>query len=144
MNNRLTFRIEVLLAMILLVVASSFAQEHRRISVSQSAADTIENFESGTVNLISYPGRDEHPDAWRVDSLLPHAGSRYSLKLWGNMWKIEEIPPRTLDTGCVWQVAAYIDSVGEIQGFGVIDDSSRTLMYCFAGTQQVSPAEWIT
>ncbi|MBX2991527.1 MAG: CapA family protein [Bacteroidetes bacterium] len=143
-NNLRTFRCELLLAMTLLVVASSFPQDNRNVTLSQSVADTIENFESGTVHLNSYPGRDEHPNAWSVDSLLPHAGSRYSLKLWGNTWKIEAIPPCNLDTGSVWQVAAYIDSVGEIQGFGVIDDSSRTLMYCFAGTQQVSPAEWIT
>jgi poly-gamma-glutamate capsule biosynthesis protein CapA/YwtB (metallophosphatase superfamily) len=109
-----------------------------------SLADTIENFESGSVTLFSFPGLDQHPDAWRVDSILPHENSRYSLKLWGNTWKVEHITPVALDTGSVWQIAAYIDSVGEIQGFGVVDDSARTLMYCFSGTQLVNPNDWIT
>jgi hypothetical protein len=79
-----------------------------------------------------------------VDSLLPHAGSRYTLKLWGNTWKVEQIAPRVVDSGDVWQVAVYIDSVGEAQAFGVIDDSARTLLYCLAGTHLLNPNDWIT
>lgn len=118
-----------------------FAQSRPHVPTQR---DTVENFESGSVQLLSYPGRDQHPNAWRVDSLLPHTGSRYSLKLWGNTWKIEQIAPVALDTGSVWQIAAYVDSLGEAQGFGVMDDSSRILMYCFAGTQELDPEEWIT
>ncbi len=106
--------------------------------------DTIEDFESGRVSLISYPGQDQHPDAWRVDSLLPHYGSRYSLKFFGNTWKTEHITPLFVDSIDVWQVSAYIDSLGEIQGFGVIDDSAHALMYSFAGTELLDPVDWVT
>jgi poly-gamma-glutamate capsule biosynthesis protein CapA/YwtB (metallophosphatase superfamily) len=131
-------------ALICFVLCSWLFQASARTPGTSILRDTLENFESDTVTLMSYPGHDQHPNAWRIDSLLPHAGSRYSLKLWGNTWKIEHIEPRAIDTGAVWQIATYVDSVGEIQGFGVMDDSARTLMYCFAGTQQVSPADWVT
>ena len=106
--------------------------------------DTIEYFESGTVNLNSYPGQDQHPGAWRVDSLLPHSGSHFSLKLFGNTWKTESITPIAVGSSDVWQVSSYIDSIGEIQGFGVMDDSLNTLMYAFAGTEELDPDGWVT
>ena len=112
--------------------------------VALTAGDTIESFESGTVQLQSYPGQDLQPGAWRVDSLLPHPGSRYSLKLFGNTWKTEAVGPFHIDSGAVWQVSAYVDSVGEIQGFGVMDDSDRTLLYGFAGTELLDPDDWVT
>lgn len=134
----------ILLATIVCAEVFPFPKNHSYSPLPLTPGDTIESFESGVVQLLSYPGQDQHPNAWRVDSLLPHPGSRYSLKLHGNTWKMEQIEPISIDSTDVWQVSAYIDSVGEIQGFGVMDDSARTLMYCFAGTELLSTQDWMT
>ncbi|MBS4016490.1 MAG: CapA family protein [Candidatus Latescibacteria bacterium] len=104
----------------------------------------IENFDSGIVNLYSYPGQDMHPDAWALDSVNTYHNSPFSLKLYGNTWKMESINFRAVDTNEVWQVAAYIDELGEIQGFGLRDSYDNTLFYAFAGTEQLNVQEWVT
>ncbi|HCV42922.1 MAG TPA: hypothetical protein DGH68_05525 [Bacteroidetes bacterium] len=134
----------ILLATISFNGSALSSQTPRNLRINLTPGDTIESFERGTVQLLSYPGQDQHPNAWQVDSLLPHSGSRYSLKLFGNTWKMEQITPISIDSADVWQVSAYIDSVGEIQGFGVIDDSARTLMYGFAGTELLNIQDWVT
>lgn len=106
-------------------------------------ADTIENFDDGMIELFSYPGEDYDSSAWALDSLITYNNSPYSLKLWGNTWKLESIIPVTLDTGDIWQVAAYVDTIGEIHGFG-LRDTAHTLLYSFAGTQQLNIENWVT
>ncbi|MEO0068955.1 MAG: CapA family protein [candidate division WOR-3 bacterium] len=106
-------------------------------------ADTIEDFESGVLELFSFPGEDCEPDSWCLDSLITHNNSRYALKVFGNTWKIKEIAPVELDTGTVFEVAAYVATKGEIQGFGLIG-SGETLLYSFAGREKVDPERWIT
>ncbi|NPV14772.1 T9SS type A sorting domain-containing protein [candidate division WOR-3 bacterium] len=106
-------------------------------------ADTVENFESGNVNLFSFPGEDVQPDSWVLDSALTHNSSRYALKLFGNTWKVEPIPPMALDSAKVWEVWAYVESVGAIQGFGLVSET-ETLLYAFAGRERVDPARWVT
>jgi poly-gamma-glutamate capsule biosynthesis protein CapA/YwtB (metallophosphatase superfamily) len=106
-------------------------------------ADTIENFDDGVIQLYSYPGEDFDSSAWALDSNVTYNNSPYSLKLWGNTWKIESIVPVTIDTNDVWQVAAYIDTIAEIQGFG-LRDTAHTLLYSFAGTQLLDPDDWVT
>ncbi len=105
--------------------------------------DIIEDFDDGNVDLLSYPGQDSQPDAWELDSVITYNDSPYSLRLYGNTWKLEMIEPVVLDTGDVWQVAAYIEELGEIQGFGV-GDTAHTLLYAFAGTQEVNIDYWVT
>ncbi|UCG42552.1 MAG: CapA family protein, partial [candidate division WOR-3 bacterium] len=104
---------------------------------------TIEDFDDGTVELSSYPGEDMHPDSWVLDSTRTCDSTPYSLKLFGNTWKLESIPPMQLDSGDVWQVAAYVEERGEIQGFGLVD-SNHALLYAFAGTQLLNPEIWVT
>jgi poly-gamma-glutamate synthesis protein (capsule biosynthesis protein) len=48
-----------------------------------------------------------------------------------------------LDSNDVWQVSAYVDKLGEIQGFG-LKDSAHTLFYAFAGTEQLNIQDWVT
>jgi poly-gamma-glutamate capsule biosynthesis protein CapA/YwtB (metallophosphatase superfamily) len=79
---------------------------------------------------------------WSLDNTITNNNSPYSLKLFGNTWKSEVINPISIDSGDVWQISAYIEDVAEIQGFG-ITDSINTLLYSFAGTEQVNPEEWI-
>ncbi len=104
--------------------------------------DIIENFDTGIVNFTSYPGQDNDPNAWNLDSNLTFNNSPYSLKIYGNTWKIESITPMEIDSGDVWQVSVYIDELGEIQGFGV-KDSLHILLYAFAGTQQLEIEDWV-
>lgn len=105
-------------------------------------ADTIENFDDGVIQLFSYPGEDVDSTAWALDTIITYNNSAYSLKLWGNTWKVESIPAMTLDSHDVWQVAAYIDTLAEIQGFGLMD-SANFLRYSFAGTQLLNVNTWV-
>jgi len=105
-------------------------------------ADTIENFDAGDVQLRSFPGEDVQPDSWILDTRITYNNSPYSLKLYGNTWKLESIAPRDVDTGDVWQVAMYTESLGEVQGFGLVA-RGETLLYSFAGTEEVDPQRWV-
>ncbi len=102
----------------------------------------IENFDSGTINLESYPGEDEDPRDWELDQDNTYQNSPYSLKLFGNTWKLQNIQPVIVDTGDVWQVSAYIATRAEIQGFAVMD-SANVLFYSFAGYEEVNAEEWV-
>lgn len=106
-------------------------------------ADTIENFDAGNLQLRSFPGEDLQPDSWILDTHITYDSSPYSLKLYGNTWKLESIAPRSVDSGDVWQVAMYTESLGEIQGFGLAT-ASETLFYSFAGTEMVDPQRWVS
>ena len=105
-------------------------------------ADTIENFDDGDLQLRSFPGEDLQPDSWILDTHITYNNSPYSLKLYGNTWKLESIAPRSVDSGDVWQVAMYTESLGEIQGFGLVTQS-ETLLYSLAGTEIVDPQRWV-
>ena len=102
----------------------------------------IENFESGHVTLTSYPGEDLNPNSWALDTIRTYNNSHFSLKLYGNTWKIETIQPVVVDSGDVWRVAAYVQSTAEIQGFGLMD-SLHTLFYSFSGSEMANIAEWV-
>ena len=104
---------------------------------------TIENFDDGTIKLESYPGQDIQPNEWSLDSINTYSNSPFSLKLFGNTWKLERIDSIAIDTNDVWQVAALVRSLGEIQGFGLVD-SAHTLFYSFAGTEQLNVQNWVT
>lgn len=105
--------------------------------------DTIMNFDSGSIELVSFPGEDIQPDLWLLDSTNTPDSSPFSLKLVGNTWKLAPIAPRPLDSSTVWQVSAFVGELGEIQGFGLAD-TAETLLYSFAGSEQVDPARWVT
>jgi poly-gamma-glutamate synthesis protein (capsule biosynthesis protein) len=105
--------------------------------------EVIENFDDGTVELLSYPGQDIHPNRWTLDSINTYNNSAYSLKIYGNTWKMESVNFIALDSNDVWQVSAYVDKLGEIQGFG-LKDSAHTLFYAFAGTEQLNIQDWVT
>ena len=102
----------------------------------------IENFDSGTVDLSSYPLEDEDPLEWELNSTLTYENSPWSLKLYGNTWKVQSISPVVVNAGDVWQVSAYVASQGEIQGFGIMD-SAHVLFYSFAGSEEVNIEEWV-
>jgi len=106
-------------------------------------ADTIENFDDGAVQLFSYSAEDSQPDGWALDSLVTYDSTRFSLQLFGNTWKVESISPQALDTATVWQVAARVESIGDVQGFGLAD-TAHTLFYAFAGTELLNTDTWNT
>ena len=102
----------------------------------------LADFESGHVTLESYdPGQDLDPDAWELTQSNTHNNSLYSLRLYGNTWKAQPISPYPIAQGTVLSVAVYVESIGEMQAFGV-KDSSNVLFYTFAGTQLPTDNEW--
>jgi poly-gamma-glutamate capsule biosynthesis protein CapA/YwtB (metallophosphatase superfamily) len=103
----------------------------------------IEDFESGTISLTSYPDQDMQPDAWEITTENTfNILSEYSLKLYGNTWKIEAIEPVAIEDNDIWQIACFIEDKGEIQGFGV-SDGINELFYSLDGTELMNIEEWI-
>ncbi|MCX6641750.1 MAG: CapA family protein [bacterium] len=103
----------------------------------------IEDFETGIVNLTSYPGQDLEPNRWEITSLATYDSSLFSLLLYGNTWKVESITPVAVTAGTVWRVAVRADDVGEVQAFGV-GDGSHELIYQFEGSQLQTDTQWNT
>ncbi|MBT6554199.1 MAG: PKD domain-containing protein [Candidatus Marinimicrobia bacterium] len=103
----------------------------------------LENFDSGEIYLQSYPNEDQHPLSWVLDSDRTFMNSDYSLEIWGNTWKSQTIDPHPVLEGSVFQMAAYIQNIGEIQGIA-FQDSLNTLFYAFDGSQQLDIEEWVT
>lgn len=102
----------------------------------------LADFESGSVVLQSYdPSQDLDPNDWNLTEQGTHGGSSYSLRLFGNTWKLQSIAGHAVTAGTYLQVAARIASIGEMQAFG-ISDGTNVLFYTFAGTQLPTDAEW--
>ncbi len=111
---------------------------------SSTREEIVEDFESGSITLYSYPDEDLEPDAWELDSInTASPESQYSLKLYGNTWKIEDISPVTVNPGDVWQVSSYVEDMGEIHSFGVMDNEN-VMRYSLDGTQELNIEEWVT
>ena len=117
--------------------------DYSRIPSFLGIIDTIENFDDGEIILQSYSDQDIEPNMWSLVSNITYNNSPYALKLYGNTWKLEIINPVNLDSGDVWRVSAYVEQTAEIQGFG-ITDSINTLLYSFAGTEELDPNSWVT
>ncbi len=140
-----TIKTRLLLILFMLPIASQIygsINQEGEINPELQRADTIENFDTGVISLKSYSYEDEEPQAWELNSGITYNNSPYSLKLFGNTWKQQNIRPIVVDSGTVWQVSAYIDSKAEIQGFGLMD-SANVLLYAFAGTEEINPHIWI-
>lgn len=121
---------------VLFIILASLAYSSNREIV-------IENFESGSVDLISYPGQDMQPDNWEISSDNTYnAQSQFSLKLYGNTWKVEEIESVAVDSNYVWEVACFIEDKGEIQGLG-FSDGTNELFYSLDGNEMLDIEEWI-
>ncbi len=146
MYNRKKLSVLIILILILCFANLSFGievKEIRHFKNNSPRPEIIEDFDDGEVVLLSYPGEDEDPDAWALDSTITYNNSPYSLKLYGNTWKIEMIEPVVVDSGDVWQVSVYVQELGEIHGFGVMD-TENVLFYSFDGTQELNIEEWLT
>ncbi len=106
-----------------------------------SAAVLIENFEDGQVLLQSYSIlEDQEPNAWRVTNRTAYQ-SIYSLALLGNTWKTQTIPATQVSHNTVWQIAIFVNSIGEQQSFG-LSDGINELKYTFRGTEVIVEDEW--
>jgi poly-gamma-glutamate capsule biosynthesis protein CapA/YwtB (metallophosphatase superfamily) len=103
----------------------------------------IEDFESGNVVLESYPDQDQEPSAWELTTANTYGDSDYALRIYGNSWKSQSITPYALTDTTVWQVAVYIERLGEMQAFG-ISDGENELLYTFAGDQLPQAEKWWT
>jgi poly-gamma-glutamate capsule biosynthesis protein CapA/YwtB (metallophosphatase superfamily) len=101
----------------------------------------LADFESGSVVLESFdPAEDLEPDSWQVTNEEAYAG-HWSLRLYGNCWKAQSIPGYAVNEETVFQAAAVIRSIGEMQAFGV-SDGTHSLLYTFAGTQLPTTDMW--
>ena len=131
--SRLLGRI-VLIA--LLCVAGTFlAAQGTRYTV-------IEDFESGSVNLLSWQDEDINPTAWELTTVNTYDNSAYSLVLTGNTWKQQMITPVVVDSGAVIQIAGKTSSGAKIQGIGFCD-GTNVLFYSLSGTLVLDLEQWV-
>ena len=107
-----------------------------------SRYEVIENFDDGEIELYSFPEEDGDPDDWILDPINTYNNSQYSLRMYGNTWKIEDIEPTAIDSGNVWQIAVFVQELSEIQAFGIMD-STNILLYSLFGTQVLDIEEWV-
>jgi len=105
--------------------------------------NTLQNFDSGEITLSSFADQDDDPDAWSLTDARTYMSSDYSLVLTGNTWKVETMEPYPLQEHAVFQIAAYVEHLGEIQGLG-FQDSLNTLYYALDGNEQLDIDEWVT
>lgn len=103
----------------------------------------LADFESGQTVLGSYDGQDHDPDAWELTGDNTHDQSLWSLRLFGNTWKTQAIAPYAIGPETVFSVAACVERIGEMQGFGVTD-GTNVLFYTFAGSELPTTLEWET
>jgi len=106
----------------------------------------LENFDSGSVTLVSWANEDIQPDAWILDSDTPD-GSSYSLKLSGNTWKLQQIIPYAIDSVGVIQVKVKptpgsSSNIAKVQGIG-FTDGVHQLFYSFAGNRVLDIESWV-
>ncbi len=112
-------------------------------AVGQTRGDLIEDFESGTPVLASYPDQDQDPDDWQLTTSNAFGGSGSSLRLYGNTWKTQAITPVAVADSTVWQVAIYCENRGEMQALGV-SDGENELFYTFFGMDLPEDTNWYT
>jgi len=112
-------------------------------SIPYSREIMIEDFDDGEIDLTSYPEEDQDPDSWLLDPNITMDNSPYSLKLYGNTWKVETIDAYAIVVGDVWEVSCYVSDLAEIQAFG-ISDGENVLLYSLYGTQELDIEEWFT
>jgi hypothetical protein len=123
-----------LLGLLLLAVIATGSRAARAV--------ILEDFESGTPTLESAdPVQDVDPTAWNVTTSESYGGSGHSLRLYGNTWKAQPITPYPVTAGMVWQCAALVTTIGEMQAFGVTD-GTNLLYYTFEGTQLPVTDPW--
>ncbi|MGC9361373.1 MAG: CapA family protein [Candidatus Syntrophosphaera sp.] len=103
---------------------------------------TIEDFESGNVNLLSWQDEDIDPNAWQLTTTDTHEDSAYSLLLYGNTWKQQMISPVAVDSGAVFQAAAKTTDGAKVQGIG-FSDGTNVLFYSLSGTLILDLEEWV-
>lgn len=134
----------IISVLILLLWGNSMAQvgTFDNESLLEIKAVVISDFDSGVVDLTSFPGEDEDPQDWELNSTITYNQSPYSLKLYGNTWKVQEVDPISIKMGDVWQVSAFIESKAEIQGIG-IQDADNVLFYSFSGSEEVDIDQWV-
>ena len=110
----------------------------------------IEDFESGSVNLASYPGEDLEPDRWEIDDETTFQNSLYSLCVFGNTWKVQNISPQAVQYNTMWGIAvntynssSWWEEDGEIMAFG-LGDGDNELFYTFRGSEMADSVHWRT
>ncbi len=105
----------------------------------------IEDFESGSVALTSYPGEDLEPNSWNLNQTVTYQNSNYSLFVYGNTWKVQSISPVAVTYNSVWGIAVNSygsgEYPGEIEALG-ISDGINEFFYTFRGSEFVDSIHW--
>jgi poly-gamma-glutamate capsule biosynthesis protein CapA/YwtB (metallophosphatase superfamily) len=112
------------------------------MALASQRFEVIEDFESGSVNLLSWLDEDVNPSAWQLTATNTYNGSAYSLQLTGNTWKQQLINPVAVDSGAVFQIAGMTANGARIQGIGFCD-STNVIFYSLSGSEILDLEEWV-
>ncbi|MCD4820441.1 MAG: CapA family protein [Candidatus Cloacimonetes bacterium] len=110
---------------------------------STSRFETIEDFDFGDIELLSYEDEDIDENDWEINDEITYENSPYSLRLYGNTWKLQIIEPIVIDSGSVISVHTFVENISSIQGFGLVDSENNVLLYSLFGTEVLDIEEWI-
>ncbi len=102
----------------------------------------IEDFEDGFIELSSYPDQDQDPNDFGIYDEGAF-GSTYSLRLYGNTWKVQEIDTMETDESTVWAVDLKSLEISRWQmiGFG---DGEDWMFYLVWGQESANTDPIIT
>jgi poly-gamma-glutamate capsule biosynthesis protein CapA/YwtB (metallophosphatase superfamily)/PKD repeat protein len=102
----------------------------------------IEDFENVNLSLISHGEEDVDNDDWGISDFSPDSFSQYSLVLFGNTWKYQNLDSIQITTQSVWSLDMYSSLIGnnlnsEIQAIGIEDTFGNRIYYSIWGTQSL-------
>lgn len=128
-------------AMFVKIALSAILALSWSISWAGMKLTALENFDSGSVTLVSWADEDISPNSWSLEGNTPD-GSPYCLRLYGNTWKLQQLNPYAIDSIGVVQLKARTTDGGKVQGIG-FTDGTHELFYSFSGTRIVDIEAWV-
>ena len=85
---------------------SEFSNTVSNNLIGHSENTIIQNFDTDSLILSSFPNHDQNPEAWSIDTVNTFYDSYGSLKLFGNTWKVEDINNQQIEEGSIWQISS--------------------------------------
>ena len=131
------------LILILLCVSILFCVGFDEAESIFSKRVVVQDFENTPPELYSWIDLDVEPDSWEITSDFGYNNTSSALHLYGTTAKRMSFHPAAVGEGDVWQVAAWIESVGDTIGIGFYDDFN-TLFYSIAGEKCLDIDDWVT
>ncbi len=96
--------------------------------------------------FTSYSGQDQQPNFFDYSDDHAAGGTDYSLKIWGNCWKLEDISDREvyIHRSSIWRISLYTPWKGTLQAFGITDGTNAVIYPLNSSAEPPDGEEWVT